>query len=166
MRRIVTVVVGFTVLALAASYAASARWEWVIAITLLGFLWLIEPWHRLAWVSSLGLIFFTVAAVTGLFLGFPASWSLTIQATVLVAWDLDQLKHQLEDVSDVRDEPGILKSHARRLGTVISSGLVLGLVALSVRFTFEFIPTLALGLLIVISLSGALRYVRRESENE
>jgi predicted Co/Zn/Cd cation transporter (cation efflux family) len=72
--------------------------------------------------------------------------------------------HYLSQVSDVRDKRALIKGHLWRLGVVAGLGWLLGVVALSVQITFDFIWALALGLLVITSLSGVIRYLRRESE--
>ena len=164
MRRLTAVTIGLATLLLALDFALTARWGWVVAIAAAGLLWLTESWHGRSWMSTVGLIFFTTVAAAGVILRLPPLWLLSSLVGALVAWDLDHFSHYLSGAADIRDEAELMKSHCRRLAAVTGLGWCLGAVALSVRFTFDFVPALALGLLIVIALSGAIRYMRRAGE--
>jgi hypothetical protein len=166
MQRFITALVGLSTLGLALTFASTARWVWVAAIMLVGLLWLTEPWHGGSWVSTLGLVFFIALTAAGAIMKLPHFWLFSTLTAVLVAWDLDQFSHYLGAVDDVRDETQLIKGHGQRLGTVVLLGWSLSLVALRVQLTFHFILTLALGLLVVVSLSRAIRHIRRENESQ
>jgi hypothetical protein len=166
MRAFTPVVIGLATLGLAADYALTERWVWVGALLLMGLLWLAEPWHGGRWVATAALLFFTAVAVAGVLLELRTFWLFTSLVAALVAWDLDHFANYLSDAPDVHDKTGLINSHFRRLGFVAGLGWFLGVVALRVRLTFNFVLTLALALLIVIALSGAIRQMRRESEQD
>ena len=166
MHRFITALVGLSTLGLALTYASTARWVWVAAITLVGLLWLTEPWHAGSWAPTLGLLFFIALTAAGAIMRLSHFWLFANLTAVLVAWDLDQFSHYLGDVDDVRNETELIKSHGQRLGSVVLLGWLLGLVALRVQLTFHFILTLALSLLVIVSLGRAIRYARRENESQ
>ncbi len=166
IRAFVAIVIGSATLGLAAGYAVTGRWIWVMAILLVGLVWLTEPWHGGRWVATLAVLFFTAVAAVGILLGQTEFWLLTSLVAVLVAWDLDHFGNHLSDVSDVRGETDLIISHSRRLGFIAGLGWLLGVVALSVRIRLHFVLTLALALLIVIALSGTIRQMRREGGQE
>jgi hypothetical protein len=163
MQRSITALVGLSTLGLALTYASAARWGWVAAIILVGLPWLTEPWHGQRWVATMGMLFFVALATAGAIMKLPRLWLFSILTAVLVAWDLDQFSHYLSAVDDVRNETQLIKGHGQRLGIVVLLGWLLSLVALRVQLTFHFILTLALSLLVVVSLSRAIRYTRREN---
>jgi len=166
MQRFITALVGLSTLGLALTYASTARWVWVAAIMLVGLLWLTEPWHAGSWASTLGLLFFIALTAAGAIMNLPRFGLFANLTAVLVAWDLDQFSHYLGHVDDVRNETELIKSHGQRLGGVVLLGWLLGLVALRVQLTFHFILTLALSLLVIVSLGRAIRYARRENESQ
>jgi hypothetical protein len=166
VRTLIAVAIGSATLLLALNYALTARWNWVAAIAAAGLLWLAGSWHGRRWVSSAALTVFTVTAAAGVILRFPPLWLLSSVVAVLAAWDLERFAHYLGEVGDVRDEAELMRSHLRFLGFVVALGWCLGVVALSVRFTFDFVPTLALGLLVIMTLSGMIRYMRSASEGK
>jgi hypothetical protein len=110
------------------------------------------------------LFFFAAVSALGSVWVLPAFWSLVSLVLVLVAWDLDHFARYLGDVADIRNESELLRRHLRRLGLVVGLGWLSALVALRVRVSFDFIGALTLGLLVIISLSGAIRQIRRESD--
>lgn len=164
MQRFITALVGLSTLGLALSYGSASRWVWVAAIALVGLLWLTEPWHGARWVVTFGMLFFIAMAAAGVIISLPRFWLFANLSAVLVAWDLEQFFHYLGDVDDVRNEAQLRKGHGRRLGAVVVLSWLLVFVALNVRLTFHFILTLTLGLLVIVSLSRAIRYTRREDE--
>jgi hypothetical protein len=164
MRRLFVLDIGLAMVALGASYALSARWGWVIATGFIGLLWLTGAWQGERWTSTMGLFFFAAAAVVGVVLRLPPLWLLSSLVAALVAWDLNHFMHYLSQVTDIRNERALIKGHLWRLGIAAGLGWLLGVVALSVQLTFDFIWALALGLLVITSLSGVIRYLRRESE--
>jgi len=164
MQSFITALVGLSTLGLALSYGSASRWVWVAALALVGLLWLTEPRHGARWVATFGLLFFVAMTAAGVIMGLPRFWLFSNLTAVLVAWDLDRFFHYLGDVDDVRNEAQLRKGHGQRLAMVVVLAWLLGLAALSVRLTFHFILTLALGLVVILSLSRAIRYTRREDE--
>jgi hypothetical protein len=159
MRRVLAVAIGLAMLGLGAAFALGLYWGLVVAIVIVGLLWLAERWP-----PTLGLLFFTAMAVAGVVLGLSALWLLFGLVAALVAWDLSAFARYLDDVADVRNGAELIKSHLKRLGTVAAPGLLLGAVALDVRFDFDFLWALALGLLVVVSLGRAISRIGSESE--
>jgi hypothetical protein len=163
MRGIIVATTTLATAALTVLFALDALWIWAVGIALMGLLWLTESWHGLIWVSTAGLLVFTTVVVMGAMFTLSPFWLLSSQVAVLVAWDLDRFAHYLDGVTDLRDKTGLVKGHLGRLGAVAGLGWLLGVVALNVRLNFDFHWTLALGLMLVISLSGAIRHMRREN---
>ncbi|MGD9101499.1 MAG: hypothetical protein PVF45_13540 [Anaerolineae bacterium] len=159
MRRVLAVAIGLAMLSLGAVFALGLYWGLVAAIVIVGLLWLAERWP-----PTLGLLFFTAMAAAGVVLGLSALWLLFGLVAALVAWDLSAFARYLDDVADVRNEAEFLKSHLKRLRTVAAPGWFLGAVALGVRFDFDFIWALALGLLVVVSLGWAISRMGSEGE--
>ena len=94
----------------------------------------------------------------------PGFWLISALVAALIAWDLDHFANILDDAAAIRDEANLKRRHLLRLGIVSGLGWLLGIVALNVRITFGFSLTLLLGLLLIVSLAGAIRYIRREQE--
>ena len=165
MRILTAIATGFAALTLAAVYAAAGLWVWTAAILLLGVLWLTQSWRGQRWMSSLGLLSFTAAALMGAFFNLSSFWLLTSLVAALAAWDLDHFGAGLDDAPDIRNEADLKRSHLGRLGIVSGLGWLLGVGALNVRFTFGFSVTVVLGFVLFVSLSGAIRHIRREREH-
>jgi hypothetical protein len=166
MRIFVAVCIGMATLGLSAGYGLTGRWAWMTVILLIGLLWLTEPWHGGRWMATLALVLFTATAGVGVLLGLPAFWLLTSLVIALAAWDSDHFANYLADVPDIRNETQLTARHLRRLGFVCIPGWFLGIVALNVQVRLNFVLTLALALLIIIALSGAIRQMRQEGGQE
>lgn len=151
-------------LILAILYAWAEMWVWAAAILLLGVLWLAQSWHGQRWLPTLALLLLILAALMGAFFNLSSFWLLTSLVAALIAWDLDYFSSTLDDAPDIRDEASLKRRHFQRLGIVAGLGWLMGVAALNVRFTFGFSLTLLLGLVLIASLGGAIRHIRREQE--
>lgn len=164
MRIAIAIATGIATVVLAAVFAWAGMWGWVAAVLLLGVLWLAQSWHGQRWMPTLGLLSFTLIALMGAFFNLSSFWLLTGLVATLVAWDLDHFATVLDDVETIHNETTLKGRHFRRLGIVAGLGWLLGVAALNVRFAFGFSITVVLGLVLVASLSSAIRYIRREHE--
>lgn len=164
MEKLIRSAIGLATLILAASYALSGGWAWVAGILLVGVFWLSEPWHGHRWASTVGLVVLTTLSALGAVWEFPPLWLLTCLVALLVAWDLSYFAHYLDNVTEIRHQDAYINTHLRRLALVAGLGWLLAAVALNVQLTFGLIAALVLGLLLMMSLSRAVRYMRRESD--
>jgi hypothetical protein len=165
MMKIVTAIAtGCATLILATLYAWAEMWVWAAAILLLGILWLAQSWHAQRWLPTLALLLLTLAVLMGAFFNLSSFWLLTGLVAALVAWDLDHFSSILDDAPDIRDEANLKRRHFQRLGIAVGLGWLLGVAGLNMRFTFGFSLTLLLGLVLIASLGGAIRHIRREQE--
>jgi hypothetical protein len=166
MRISTGVAIGLATIGLATGYVIAERWSWVAGILAIGLLWLAEPWHGARWVPTMALLLFTMAAIVGVFLELPVVLLFSSLVAVLVAWDLGHFANYLDDVQEILDERDLTIKHFRRLGVVAGLGWLLGIVALNVQLTFDFVLTLVLALLGIIVLSRAVRQVRHDNEQD
>lgn len=164
MQKILVAAIGLATLPLAASYAWHAEWAWVAFIVLVGLLWLTEVKHGQRWLPTFGLLSFATLAAIGIIWTFSAFWLLTSLVAALCAWDLSHFSHRLNDIADIRHQAQYIRAHLQRLGMIAALGWLLGLIALNLRLTVGFISALALAFLVMISLSGIIRYLQRESD--
>lgn len=164
MQKILAAAIGLATLPLAATYGWHAEWAWVAFIVLVGLLWLTEARHGQRWLATVGLLCFATLAAVGIISTFSAFWLLTSLVAALCAWDLSHFTHKLNDITDIRKQEQYIRAHLQRLGIVAALGWLLGLVALNLQLTVGFISALALAFLVIISLSGIIRYLQRESD--
>lgn len=166
MRKVTTIAIGCATLGLGIAFESTVHWAWVGTVLLAALFWLTEPWHGQSWAPTAGLLSIAALVVLGVVLGLPNLWLLTSLVWALVAWDLDHFGRYLDEVPDVRNETELVHGHFRHLGGVAGLGWLLGAMALSVKLTFDFIWTLALGTLVVLGLTGMIRYTRQESKED
>ena len=150
--------------ALATGYALSRLPIGTLVIIAFGFFWLIGQQRGWGWTASLGLIGFMSAAAFGIVWGTPAAWMLFVSVATLIAWDLHMFSQRLQKAKHIAGEAGLIRSHLRRMLIVAGLGLVLGEIALGVQVEFSFSWALLLGLLASLGLSGAIGFLRRESD--
>jgi hypothetical protein len=150
-------------LSLAAGYGPN-RWAGALVITALGLLWLLGQRRHAEWLASLVLVFFVGAAVLGIWWESPKILMLIGVVAALAAWDLDHLVHRLRSVKHGEGVRTLERGHIRRLLSVAGLGLLLGAIALVSQVRLGLSLVFLLGLLAMLGLSGAIRFLRRESD--
>jgi hypothetical protein len=105
-----------------------------------------------------------MAAAFGMVGGLPALPLLVAVLASLAYWDLDGFNQRLSRVSSTDATRSLEKSHLRRLIIALSLGLLVSLMALSIRIDLSMAWAILLGLVIVISLRlgiGALQHHKK-----
>jgi hypothetical protein len=133
-------------------------------IIAVGLLWLIGQWRGLNWTASWGFALFVAAIIYGNLQGVSLLWLLPGILTTLAAWDLSHFSQYLTSVKDVREETDLRWHHFLRLGIIIGLGSFLGFSAISFETELHFMWAILLGLLAIIGLSQAVRFLRQESD--
>ena len=149
---------------LAAGYFLAGQNGGVIAALVLAVLWLIGEWRGWRWAGSIGLFFFALIALVGIWLGVTAVFAILSLVAALLAWDMSSFKRLLAGVSWVRNEDLLERQYRQRLLIVAVTGIILAVLATTVRVTFSFTAALFLGLLAIIGLSRALSFLRQDSD--
>ena len=150
-------------LALAAGYGPS-RWTGALFIGALGLLWLLGQRRHAEWPASPALAVFVGAAVLGTWWGAPRVLMLAGVTAALAAWDLDHWTRRLMSVKVTEDVRACERGHIRRLLGVAGLGLLLGAMALASQVRLGLGQVVLLGLLAIVGLSGAVGFLRRESD--
>lgn len=156
--------IGTATMILAAGHALNALWSVAFMIVAVGLLWLIGQWRGLNWTASLGFTLFVAAIIYGNLQGVSLLWLLPGILTTLAAWDLSHFSQYLSSAKDVREETDLRWHHFLRLGIIIGLGSFLSISAISFETELHFIWAIFLGLLVIIGLSQAVRFLRRESD--
>lgn len=107
-------------------------------------------------------VLFVGAAAFGLGQDLPSGWMLLGLVAALSAWDLAHFAHLLDGAEGVEQRRLLERRHLRRLLIVDGLGLLLGGAALTVQIQLGFGLVLLLGLLALLGLSRAVRFLRRE----
>ncbi|MBN1979019.1 MAG: hypothetical protein JW918_16585 [Anaerolineae bacterium] len=156
--------IALTAGALALAYGLNGSWSIVIAIAVLGGLWLLGLWRGWGWTASVGLACFVIIAAVGLGMSLRGIWMLAGVVGALSAWDLDHFAHQLRKSGQVKGARTLERRHLQRLLIVDGASLLLGAVALGARIEFSFGAALLLGALATLGLTRAIGFLRRQGE--
>jgi hypothetical protein len=148
--------------ALAMGYGLQEVWGGVAVAGVVGGFWLFGQWRRWGRVASVALVLMIGTATVGLWLGVGGGWALAGVVAALAAWDLDRFTQRMRMAGRAVDADVLERRHLRRLSVVSGAGLLLGVVALSVRVRLGFAAAFLLGLLAVLGLSRAVSFLRRE----
>lgn len=130
---------------------------------LAGLLWLAGRWRGWRWIASPAMVTLTLLAALGMTRGASPILLFVGSVASLVAWDLDQFTRRLQRAACAFDAAALAAEHLRRLAAVSALGLLLGLIALVVHLRLDIGWALAIGLVAAVSLSRAIRFLRRES---
>ncbi len=145
-------------------YALNGKWPGALLFVTLGLLWLAAQHYRKPAIASVGLVGIAMGAGLGALYEINSGWLLSSLIAALVAWDLHYFVHHIQDTQNVENRQALERAHLQRLGVVGGLGLLLSVLALTVRLTLGFGIVLGLGLLAVFGLSRLIRYLRQESD--
>ena len=138
---------GVAVIALVVGFSVKGYWFSSIAMIALLLLWGIGRYYGLQWGISLSLVGFVMISATGFWLEVAPGWIVLGLIAGLVAWDLHDFTCRMGSAQRIEAEEKIERLHLRRLGIIVSSGLILVSIALlaKVHITFGVALLLSLG---------------------
>jgi hypothetical protein len=148
--------------ALAPAFAWQGRWLEALLIVGAAVLALAGQWRGWRHAASLAFVVFVVAAALGMSLGLGKGQSLLAVAGSLCMWDLAHYSLRLRAMPGSNDS--LDRRHLSRLLIVAAIGVAVGMLATGLRIKIGIGAALALGLLAVVGLSQAIRYVRRQGD--
>jgi hypothetical protein len=150
--------------ALALGYGLNDNPLGALLFVALGLLWLVGQRYEKQTVASLSFLCFVIGSIFGAWYEVRSGWLLCGITAALLAWDLNYFIHRMQDTKNVGDARVLERAHLQRLGVVGGLGLLLGMLALTVKLTLRFSVVLALGWVAVFGLSRLIRYLRQESD--
>jgi hypothetical protein len=150
--------------ALGLGHGLNGSWSIVIVIAVLGALWLVGQWRGWGWTASVELVCSVIIAAVGLGMRPRDGWMLAGMAGALSAWDLHHFAQRLRGSGQVEGTRALERRHFQRLLVVTGAGLLLGTVALGAKVELGFGIALLLGVLAVLGLTRATRFLRRQSD--
>jgi hypothetical protein len=162
--RIVAVAsLGFGSGALALGCALDGRWLWCLAVLAVAGGWSVGRWRRWPGVADAGLAAMASLAAAGVLLGLSAEAMLLGLVGALCAWDLDHFLRRMAHQQRAGDGRVLERRHLGRILAVAGLSLILGLVALRVDLELSLLTAVLLGLLAVLGLGRAARYLYGQS---
>ncbi len=154
--------VGVATAFLVAGYALGGRPIGVLPLLTLAALWFAGRHRGWQWVDGTGLLGYTGAAAAGMALGLGAGWMLAGLVAALSAWDLAAFAAWLQGVQPADKAKALVRRHLGQLLIVDAVGLLLAGVALYVRLRLSLAVLLLLGLVLILGVSRAVSFLRRE----
>jgi hypothetical protein len=151
MRLLTLLCAGMATLALALGYAGQTLWVGVdVAI---GLLWLAGDWRGWDWTNDLCLTGWVGLAAFGAWQGLPAGWMLIGLVAALAAWDMGHFAVRLRGAGAITRPAELTRAHLHQLALVAGAGLLLGGIALGLRFKLTFGWAILAASLAIIGLS-------------
>jgi len=143
-------------------YFANGLTNQTIILIVVGISWIFGQ-IKWAWFGSLGLTLMTLAAITGILLGFPVLPMIAGVMFAFIAWDLTDFNNRLKQAGKRDDTKGLESLHFSRLGLILAAGwgVVLLTRFIKVRFNFE-----VAALLVLVGVWGISLLVGRLRNNE
>jgi hypothetical protein len=152
MRVLIGACAGTAALALALGYAGQALWAGASLCVAIGLVWLAQS-RGAHWATDACLAGWVGLAAFGAWQGLLAGWMLLGLVAALAAWDLDHFAERLRAAGHVAQRTELTRAHLRRLAIVVGMGLLLGSIALGVRYELTFGWALLVAALAIYSLS-------------
>jgi hypothetical protein len=148
-------------LALAPAFAWHGRW--VEAVLIAGAACLALAGQRRGWrrTASLAFVIFVAASALGLSFGVGKGQALLAVAASLCMWDLAHYSLRLRSLPADDSRRSLDRQHLSRLMIIAVAGVAVGMLATGLRIKIGLGAALGLGLLSVVGLSEAIRYLRR-----
>jgi hypothetical protein len=143
-------------------FALDGRWWVVLACGLVGALWLLLSNRDAELRPTASFLFLIGACGAGTFLSYNSVWLLTNLVVTLIAWDLDRFTREFQLTSkgqpSNKNEQAVFRAHLKRLGIVVLLGWSLGVVALNVRISLNFVSAMILVTLLLLSLRQVVSF--------
>ena len=165
MKQLVLGGIALATLALALGCAFVAFWSGAVVIVMLGALWLVGWQRGWTWTNTLALVGNVSMAALNVWLGSAPLVLLFGVVATLAAWDLFSFSMRLRHAPQIIGEAALIKGHLQRLGMVIGIGLLLGIMALTVRLGLSFGWALGLTLLVALGLRWLGRAIQQADED-
>jgi len=170
VRKVVILAIVAASLGTGFTYLPDDRWWMVLVCGSVGVLWLLQLRFGSELIQNVSFLFLAGAGGVGIFYRYNSIWLLTNMVILLIAWDLDRFIRVLQpfsmDQAGKNNVSALFRAHLIRLGIVSGLGWGLGVVALIVQISLNFTSALVLGLLALLSLLQAVRFLRREGDYE
>ncbi len=158
---ITAVCLGAGLLALACAWRG--LWLETGAALALGLFWLASGKRSWAWAADAALAALVVLAVRAVYADAQPVIVLAALVAALAAWDLDHFARRLGALANNKDTQPLVRRHLARLAAVGALGLALAMVALSVHVHLGAGVVLLVGLLAILGLAQAVRFLRQAS---
>lgn len=144
--------------------AASGIFWGIPFVVVTAVIWLSGEFKSWRWLTGLGLFLFVVIISISLLIGlFP--WAAVVTAVLaLIAWDMSHFYTFLSQVARVDHQTLIVARYRQRLLVITGSGLLIALIATTIRIQVTFSLALFLGLIAIIGFSRAISFLRKESD--
>lgn len=164
MKRITFFAIAIATFAMTTSFAIRGFWLLAPIWVLAGALWALGEQRSTRSTPTLGLLIWLAGAIYGSFERVALIGLLVALVAALVAWESGRLTRRLRAARQVEFAAELTQAHQRRLFLTAGVGLLVGLVALLVRIPIGFNWALLLGIIAIIGLASALRYLQQESD--
>jgi hypothetical protein len=135
-----------------------------LVLVFLAALWLASQARGLSWPNGLLLFLFLIAGAAAFFTGAP-NWLLIIGGVAaLGAWDLYAFLGRLGSADRVAQEARLGSEHLRRLALIEGIGLLLALVAITLRTNISFWWLALIVLVAIVVIAQIIAYARRQAD--
>ena len=164
MKNLALIGIILTTVLLTGAYAFSRQWPLALTALGLGVLWGVGQWQQRPELDSPLFLAFIALAALGIYRGVSPFWPFLGSVAALATWDLSRFIDYLGQAEDIEAEATLQRSHLQHLQFTIALSVLLGGAALFFEMNLTFGPAVFLSLLMVVTLSLAVRFIRRGSE--
>ena len=140
------------------------RWIGVPAVVAVAAMWGWAIYRQTVWLNTIAFVLLLLLTAILLFLGVGAIWGILAATTAVGTWNLVHFYDQLAQAPYTVGERQMVTLYHRRLLLVAVASAAIAIMATTVRLQFGFTVALTLSLLAILGFSGAIAFLRRESD--
>ena len=146
-------------------FLGNALWQFSLAISLAGILWLVSLWRRWDWFATLGLCAVAAGCTIGILKDLPFFGMLLSLIFGLAAWDFTAFQTRLELAAEKDNCDKIEQNHLIGFAIYAGIAIIVSLLAFNLRLRLGFVQA---AILLVAGFAGFMQLVRwfhRNPEN-
>lgn len=148
------------IIILSISFGLNGEWGFTIGIAVPTVIWLLGRWRGWQATYSIALFFLAFFIIIGAYRDNNPSLLLATTLTLFIAWDLEAFAQRLRQFDHIESTSGLVRKHLITIGLIVLLSIILFAVTLGIRLELGIWSAMLLGILLVLGLAQALRYLR------
>jgi len=141
--------------------ALTAQAPWMTLPGLfVGLIWALDFWRGKHWSGTFSFVVLMILTFSGFWMRLSSLLLLASAVLSLVTWDLDAFAQKLKAYDPDQGMTPVIRTHLSRLSGIAIAGYFLSLLPLLVKTRLNLPVALILGLILILTLSQAIHFLR------